>query len=77
MTAGRGDLGTGLLAEHVVGQLPAPVLLDAAGAQRRKIDERVARQLAHAALGQVEHAGELVVALALLDNELDDRALLI
>ena len=77
MAAGGGHLGAGLLAEHVVGELAAPVLLDPAHADRRQLDERVAGALAHARLGDAEHVRELVVALALLEHELDDRPLLV
>ena len=76
MAARGGGLGAGLLAEHVVGELAAPVLLDAAHAHRGELDERVARELAHARLGHAEHVRELVVALPLLEHELDDRPLL-
>ena len=69
-------LGTRLLPEHVVGELAAPVLLDRAHAHGRKLDERIARELAHARLGHTEHLGELRVGLALLQDELDDRPLL-
>jgi hypothetical protein len=76
--AARGrDLRPRLLAEHVVGQLAAPVLLDAAGADRGQLDERVAGTLANARLGDAEHVGELVVALALLQDELEDGPLLV
>ena len=71
------QLGAGLLAEHVVGELAAPILLDPAHADRRELDERVAGALPHARLGDAEHVRELVVALALLQDELDDRPLLV
>ena len=77
MAARGGRLGAGLLAEHVVGELAAPVLLDPAHADRGELDERVAGELAHARLGDAEHVGELVVVLALLEHELDDRPLLV
>ena len=77
MPARSGRLGAVLLAEDVVGQLAAPVLLDPAGAERREVNEGVAGALAHARLGHVEHLGELLVALALLQDELDDGALLV
>ena len=77
MAARGGRLGARLLAEHVVGELAAPVLLDAARADRGELDERVAGPLAHARLGHAEHVRELVVALALLEDELDDRPLLV
>ena len=71
-----GGLGSGLLAEHVVGELAAPVLLHAAHAHGRQLHERVARQLAHARLRHAEHVRELGVGLPLLKDELDDRPLL-
>ena len=77
MATGGRDLGAGLLAEHVVGELAAPVLLDAAHADRRQLHERVAGALANALLGNAQHVRELVVALALLEHELDDRPLLV
>ena len=76
MALGGGRLRAGLLAEHVVGQLAAPVLLDPAHAHRGELDQRVARELPHARLGHVEHLGELVVGLPLAEHELDDRPLL-
>jgi hypothetical protein len=75
--AGCGHLRAGLLAEDVVRQLSAPIFLDPAGAYGGQIDERVAGQLAHPPLGHAEQVGQLVVALALLKHELDDRPLLI
>ena len=77
VAARRGQLGTGLLAEHVVGELAAPVLLDPARADRGQLHEGVARAFAHPRLGDAEHLGQLVVALALLEHELDDRPLLV
>ena len=71
-----GGLRPGLLAEHVVGELAAPVLLDPAHAHGRQLDERVARQLADPPLGQVQHVGQLAVRLSLTQDELDDRPLL-
>ena len=71
-----GRLGPGLLAEHVVGELAAPVLLDPADGHGRQLDERVARQLAHPPLGQIQHVGQLAVRLSLTQDELDDRPLL-
>ena len=76
MPLGGGGLRARLLAEHVVRELPAPVLLDAPGAHRRQVHEGPARELAHPLLGQAEHAGQVVVALLLLQHELDDRPLL-
>ena len=76
MSLGGGGLGTGLLAQDVVGQLAAPVLLDSARADRGEIHQRVAGHLPHAGLGHAEHVGELLVALTLLQHELDDRPLL-
>ena len=76
MALRRGRLGPGLLPEHVVGELAAPVLLDAAHAHRRQLDERVAGELAHPPLGQFSMSDELVVGLPLAENELDDRPLL-
>ena len=76
MAARGGGLGAGLLSEHVVGELAAPVLLDRRGAHRGELHQRVARQLAHPRLGHAEHVGQLFVALALPEHELDDRPLL-
>ena len=76
MALRRRCLRTRLLPEHVVRQLAAPVLLDGAHAHGRQLDERIARQLAHARLGHAEHLGELRVGLPLLQDELDDRPLL-
>ncbi len=77
MAAGGRGLGAALLAQHVVGQLAAPVLLHGAGAQRRQVHQCVARKLAHARLGHVEHPGKLVVALAAPEHELHDGALVL
>ena len=77
MAARGGRLGAGLLPQHIVGELAAPVLLDAARADRRQLDQGVAGELAHAPFGHAEHVGQLVVALALLEHELDDRALFV
>ena len=77
MTARGRGLGAALLTEHVVGELPAPILLHAARAQRREIEQGVARQLAHTRLRHVEHPGQLVVPLAAPEHELDYRALLL
>src|SRR3954447_6154960 len=71
-----GGLRAGLLAEDVVGELPAPVLLDPARRHRGELHERVARQLAHPPLGQVQHVRQLGVRLPLTKHELDDRPLL-
>ena len=76
MALGRRRLGPRLLAEHVVGELAAPVLLDGPDADRRQLDERVTGELAHAPLGHAEHLRELLVGLPLLQDELDDRPLL-
>ena len=77
MAACGGGLRAGLLAEHVVGELAAPVLLDPARGDGGEIHERVARELAHAGLGEAEHVGQLAVALPLLEDQLDDRPLLV
>ena len=42
-----------------------------------EVDEGVARELAHAGLREAEHVGQLVVALPLLEDQLDDRPLLV
>jgi hypothetical protein len=76
MALRRRRLRARLLAEDVVRQLTAPVLLHAPGAHGSELDQRVARELAHARLGHPEHARELLVALPLLENELYDRPLL-
>ena len=76
MTLGGGGLRARLLAEHVVRELAAPVLLDSAGAHGGQVHEGAARELAHPLLGQAEHVGQVVVALLLLQDELDDRPLL-
>ena len=60
--------GPDLLPEDVVGELAAPVLLDAAHAHRRELHERVARKLAHARLRHAEHVRELGVGLPLLKD---------
>ena len=76
MAAGGRGLGAGLLAEHVVGELAAPLLVHAAGGDGSELHEGVARQLAHARFGHAEPLGELRVALPALQHELDDRPLL-
>ena len=74
--AARGRaLGARLLVEEVVGYLAAPVAVDARRAARRQVGKRVAGELPHARRRHSEHAGELVVGLAPLDYELEDRPL--
>ncbi len=77
MAARGGGLRAGLLAQDVVGELAAPVLLDPARRDGGEVHEGIARQLAHAHLGEAEHVGQLAVALPLLEDQLDDRPLLV
>ena len=68
-------LGSGLLPEDVVGQLATPLRIDEVGSERRQLAECVTRELAHARGRKIEHLADLVIALALTQNELDDRPL--
>ena len=73
---GGGGLGAGLLAEHVVGELAAPVRVDAARADGASSTSASRASSRTRGLGHAEHVGELVVGLPLLEDELDDRPLL-
>src|SRR5918999_935217 len=70
-------LGPGLLAQDVVGELAAPVLLHAARRDGGEVDQGIAGELAHTGLRQTEHVGQLAVALPLPQDQLDDRPLLV
>jgi hypothetical protein len=63
-----GGLGARLLTEDIVGELAAPVLLDASHAHGCELDERVARQVAHARFRHPEHVRQLGICLALLED---------
>ena len=68
-------LGAGLLPEHVVRQLAAPLRIHELSRVRREFGQRVARQLAHAGGRKIEHLADLVIAAALAQDDLDDRPL--
>ena len=77
MPARGSRLGAALLPEHVVGELPAPVFVHAAAAERGQVEERLTGELANTRLRQIEHLGELLIVLATPEHELDDGALLL
>ncbi len=71
MAARGGGLGAALLAEDVVGELAAPVLVDGGGGRRSELDESGLGELADAILGHPQHLGQLLVGLPPLEDELD------
>ena len=76
MAAGGRGLGPALLAEDVVRELAAPVLVHAACGDGGELYQGVAGQLAHARLGHRERVGDGGVVLAALEQQLDNGALL-
>ena len=76
VTLRRRRLRPDLLPEHVVHELATPVLLNALRADGSELHERIAGELAHARFRHAEHPGELLVRLSLLEDKLNDRALL-
>ena len=69
------DSGPGLLAQHVVRDLAAPVGIHALGGGRGEIRERLTGQLAHARGGHAEHRRELRVGLPAAHHELENGSL--
>ena len=70
-------LGAGLLAEDVIGELAAPVGVDLGGGDRGQRHKSRAGELTNTILGKAEELGQVVVALASLKEELDDRPLVL
>jgi hypothetical protein len=75
--ARRLRLGPALLAEQVVGHLAAPLRVDALRRPGRERDERRTGVVAHARGRHAEHLAEVRVRGAALEDELDDRALVV
>ncbi len=73
--AGGGALGGRLLAQQVVAQLLAPVLGDRGAAGGRQCVQRGVGAGADGVVGNAQQAREIAVGLALLEQELQDRAL--
>ena len=75
--ASRGlRFGTGLLAKDLVGHLTAPLRVHELSRGGRQLAQRFACQFAYAGGRKIEHLPDLLVALVLPKDDLDDRALI-
>ena len=74
--ARRRALALVLLTEQVVADLVAPVLAEIVGVLGTQRGQRVVRARLDGGAFDLQHVGDLSVALALLEQELEDRALI-
>jgi 1,4-dihydroxy-2-naphthoyl-CoA hydrolase len=77
VSAGGLRLWPRLLPEHVIGELAAPCRIDELGRERRKLSQRLTRELAHAGVRKIEHLADLLIAPVLSQDDLDDRPLVL
>src|SRR4051794_7420482 len=75
VAASRLRLRSCLLPKDVIGKLAAPLGVDELGRVRSESGQRLTRQLAHAGGRKIEHLPDLLVALVLPQDDLDDRPL--